>query len=186
MSGEPYRGTFLGSITPWGVSRSQTPQPVISHGNGPSVLQRSQGEDHTVTHRHRISLHRYPKDCPPLKVRWFYAIDSPKWKPALFDKESHETKQLAPPKKFVPFSNKDSEAIESTFQKFSELELGGEDPKHGDDHDRGRSTSAKVPVNEDYLFDVDVDRRELGPAYWEGPIYEVRRGTWFFQDGSTI
>ena len=186
MSGEPYRGTFLGSISPWGVSRSQTPQPVITHGNGPGVLQRSQGEDHTVTHRHRISLHRYPKDCPPLKVRWFYAIDSPKWKPALFDKESHEAKQLAPPKKFVPFSSKDSESIETTFQKFSELELGGEDPKHGDDHDRGRSTSAKVPVNEDYLFDVDVDRRELSPAYWKGPIYEVRRGTWFFQDGSTI
>lgn len=23
-----------------------------------------------------------------------------------------------------------------------------------------------VPVNEDYLFDVDVERRELAPAYW--------------------
>ncbi|PKY05335.1 phosphatidic acid-preferring phospholipase A1 [Aspergillus campestris IBT 28561] len=186
MSGETYRGTFLGSISPWGVSRSQTPQQAITHGNDPGVLQRSQGEDHTVTHRHRISLHRYPKDCPPLKVRWFYAVDSPKWKPALFDKESHETKQLAPPKKFVPFSNKDSEAIETTFQRFSELEFGGENSRHGEDHDCGRSTSTKVPVNEDYLFDVDVDRRELGPAYWKGPIYEVRRGTWFFQDGSTI
>ena len=44
--------------------------------------------------------------------------------------------------------------------------------------------SVKVPVNEDYLFDVDVGERELGPAYWLGPIYEVRRGTWF--DGSTL
>lgn len=41
-----------------------------------------------------------------------------------------------------------------------------------------------MPVNEDYLFDVDVNERELGPAYWLGPIYEVRRGTWF--DGSTL
>lgn len=38
-----------------------------------------------------------------------------------------------------------------------------------------------VPVNEDYLFDVDVERRELAPAYWLGPVYDVRRGTWFFQ-----
>lgn len=37
----------------------------------------------------------------------------------------------------------------------------------------------KVPVNEDYLFDVDVENRELGPAYWLGPVYTVRRGTWF-------
>ena len=42
----------------------------------------------------------------------------------------------------------------------------------------------KVPVNEDFLFDVDVEKRELAPVYWLGPIYEVRRGTWFYQDGT--
>jgi hypothetical protein len=41
--------------------------------------------------------------------------------------------------------------------------------------------AVKVPVNEDYLFDVDVERRELSPAYWLGPVYDVRRGTWFNQ-----
>lgn len=46
--------------------------------------------------------------------------------------------------------------------------------------------SPKLPVNEDYLFDVDIGRRELAPAYWTGPIYEVRRGTWFLMDGSTL
>lgn len=46
--------------------------------------------------------------------------------------------------------------------------------------------TVKVPVNEDYLFDVDVERRELGPAFWLGPIYEVRRGTWFYAEGSTM
>jgi len=46
--------------------------------------------------------------------------------------------------------------------------------------------TVKVPVNEDYLFDVDVERRELGPAYWLGPIYTVRRGTWFYAEGSTM
>lgn len=39
----------------------------------------------------------------------------------------------------------------------------------------------KVPVNEDFLFDVDIEERELAPAYWPGPVYEVRRGTWFYQ-----
>lgn len=39
----------------------------------------------------------------------------------------------------------------------------------------------RVPVNEDYLFDVDVKKRELMPMYWEGPVYDVRRGTWFYQ-----
>jgi hypothetical protein len=44
----------------------------------------------------------------------------------------------------------------------------------------------RVPVHEDFLFDVDVERRELSPVYWLGPIYEVRRGSWFYQEGSTL
>lgn len=44
----------------------------------------------------------------------------------------------------------------------------------------------KVPVNEDYLFDVDIEHRELAPTYWLGPIYDVRRGSWFHQEGSTL
>lgn len=47
-------------------------------------------------------------------------------------------------------------------------------------------SQVKVPVNEDYLFDVDIERRELGPAYWLGPVYDVRRGSWFYQEGSTL
>lgn len=39
----------------------------------------------------------------------------------------------------------------------------------------------KVAVNEDYLFDVDLKTRELAPVYWLGPVYEVLRGTWFYQ-----
>lgn len=49
---------------------------------------------------------------------------------------------------------------------------------------RDKRSSVKVPVNEDYLFDVDVKRRELGPAYWVGPVYEIRRGSWF--DASSL
>lgn len=47
--------------------------------------------------------------------------------------------------------------------------------------DVGIRRTVKVPVNEDFLFDVDIERRELAPAYWLGPVYDVRRGTWFFQ-----
>lgn len=52
--------------------------------------------------------------------------------------------------------------------------------------DTEKGGSIKVPVNEDYLFDVDVQNRELAPAYWLGPIYDVRRGSWFYQEGSTL
>ena len=38
-------------------------------------------------------------------------------------------------------------------------------------------------MNEDFLFDVDIEKRELCPAYWLGPVYDVRRGTWFYTDG---
>ena len=48
-----------------------------------------------------------------------------------------------------------------------------------EENDPGR---LRVPVNEDYLFDVDVEKRELMPAYWLGPVYEVRRGSWFGSD----
>ena len=44
----------------------------------------------------------------------------------------------------------------------------------------------KVPVNEDFLFDVDIDNRELAPTYWLGPIYDVRRASWFYQEGSAL
>jgi len=44
----------------------------------------------------------------------------------------------------------------------------------------------KVPVHEDFLFDVDVERRELSPVYWLGPIYQVLRGSWFYVEGSTL
>ncbi|KAJ5547019.1 hypothetical protein N7494_004604 [Penicillium frequentans] len=173
--------SFLGSFSPWSTPKSSTLQ---SDRPGPDALQRSQGEDHTVTHRHRLSLRHYPSDCPPLKVRWFYAVDSPKRKPALLDPKKADQKPPPPPKKFIPFSLKDSLSIETTYLRLSEIEdskgSSQAQPKSRD------PVSKKVPVNEDYLFDVDVEDRELGPAYWIGPIYEVRRGTWFFQDGSSL
>ncbi|KAE8157248.1 DDHD domain-containing protein [Aspergillus tamarii] len=185
MSKESKRGTFLGAISPWNVSRSTTPQPDSGCNDTSDILQRSQGQDHTVTHRHRLSPQRYPKDCPTLRVRWFYAVDSPKWKPSLSEQKKHASKPLPPPKKFVPFSVKDSQTIEIAFQNIATVE-GGKGENKPNNVTGVPQEITKVPVNEDYLFDVDVERRELSPAYWIGPIYDVRRGTWFVQDGSTI
>ncbi|KAG2021605.1 hypothetical protein GB937_004563 [Aspergillus fischeri] len=183
MSRESQRGSFLGAISSWNASRNTKTSP---NTDGPDVLPRSQGEDHTITHRHRLSLRHYPPDCPPLRVRWFYAVDSPKRKPLLSEHQKEEPKPLPAPKKFVPFSSKDSQAIESTFQKLSDVEIAQEQTRKSELLRETRKGLFTVPVNEDNLFDVDIERRELTPAYWIGPTYEVRRGTWFFQEGSTF
>ncbi|KAL1864501.1 hypothetical protein Plec18167_009720 [Paecilomyces lecythidis] len=185
MPGAEQRSSFLGVISPWSGSRSTTPHPGGDQLDKKDGLRRSKGEDHTISHRHRLSLRRYPKDCPPLRTRWFYAVDTPKSKPHLGDQIKENTKPLPPPKKFVPFSVKDSQAIETAFQQLAEEEDTSSASEARREPPQSRD-SVKVPVNEDYLFDVDIERRELSPAYWLGPVYEVRRGTWFFQEGSTL
>ena len=119
-----------------------------------------------------------------------------------------DSKPLPPPKKFVTFSEHDSKTIENEFQKLADEY---DDPcKEHFNEDNKMSTSAssagriantsmneatldenaggkvRVPVHEDFLFDVDIERRELSPVYWLGPIYEVRRGSWFYQEGTTL
>ncbi|CAG8288071.1 unnamed protein product [Penicillium olsonii] len=172
--------SFLGTLSPWSTPRSVTPQP--ADPPKPEALQRSQGEDHTVTHRNRLSMHRYPADCPALKVRWFYAVDSPKRKPSPLEQKKADQKPLPPPKKFVPFPKKDSQSIEGTFQKLSDIE----EAQRQNEPKPSETVVSKVPVNEDFLFNVDVEERELSPTYWIAPVYEVRRGTWFIQDGSGL
>ncbi|MCJ1405956.1 hypothetical protein MMC19_000021 [Ptychographa xylographoides] len=174
---------------------------------------RQQGGDHRVSQRHRLSLRDYPEDCPQLNVRWFYAVDAPKRKPPSISKITDETKAQPLPKKFVAFSVQDSRSIESAFQELAEEEesIARRDHVSGDIADVEPTTSqadaeteprkntsinngdcqekggpVKVPVNEDFLFDVDIDNRELAPAYWLGPIYDVRRASWFYQEGSLL
>ncbi|KAJ5668812.1 hypothetical protein N7462_009882 [Penicillium macrosclerotiorum] len=175
--------SFLGTLSPWSTPRSSTPQ-LPDRPAAQDVLQRSQGEDHTVSNRHRLSLHHYPPDCPPLRVRWYYAVDSPKRKPARLEQKKTDQKPPAPPKKFIPFSPRDSLSIETAFQKLSDI---ADSQRHANaNQEPTQHAPTKVPVNEDYLFDVDVEERELSPAYWIGPVYEVRRGTWFLHDGSSM
>jgi DDHD domain len=174
------KSSFLGSISPWSISRSSTPPPktkVIEQSE--DGLKPTAGLDHTISLRPSPSLSRYPKDCPLLKTRWFYAIDVAKRKPFL--PPDGPEKPLPTPKKLVPFSENDSQAIEAAFQAL------GENVHSSKDHrTSAKETSTKVPVNEDYLFDVHIEKRELEPAYWLGPVYEVRRGSWFYSEGSTL
>lgn len=190
---------YLGRLSPF--SRSPTVQPSKGKDGEPEPLlkQQQQGTDHRINQRHRLSLKKYPRDCPPLRPQWFHAVDSPKRRPNPAGKT--EEKVLPAPKKYAAFSVRDSKAIEAGYRKLGdEVEeerregegLLGEDlgqkrnsvPEADHDKDDLKPGRVRVPVNEDYLFDVDVERRELGPAYWLGPVYEVRRGTWFFQENS--
>ena len=136
----------------------------------------------------------------------------PKRKPQALNKPGEKPKPLGQPKKFAPFSARDSRSIESAFQRLAEEEDtgGAQETDTGDLSEVQLSQSidasqigtknntsinnaskeehgghVKIPVNEDFLFDVDIDNRELAPAYWLGPIYEVRRASWFYQDGSS-
>lgn len=99
---------------------------------------------------------------------------------------------LPKPKKWLPFSASDSRAIETAFQKTAdeadtdELRRGIASPATPIQHSPIASKTTKVPVNEDYLFDVEIETRELAPAYWLGPVYDVKRGTWFTQDGEAV
>lgn len=177
------KSSFLGSISPWNISRDSSPKPkpeAIASGHAPGHLKRSSGQDHTVRLRPLPSPSRYPSDCPALKARWYYAVDVPKRKP-LWAEQKEEDKSKPPPnpQKFTPFSVRDSAAIESAFQKLADRDdsaTGAGEPSH----------VTKVPVNEDYLFDVVIEKRELEPAYWLGPVYEVRRGSWFYPEGSNF
>ncbi|KAL2811164.1 DDHD domain-containing protein [Aspergillus granulosus] len=186
MAPEPPKGTaFSGTFSSKSGSENANGQPTVS-AYAQDILLRSKGEDHTVSHRHRLSLRHYPADCPPLKVRWFYAVDSPKWKPSLSDQKRENSKPLPQPRKFVPFTPKDSQSVEHAFQDLCNIEIEREQAHYTRPMDKARDDPVKVPVNEDYLFDVNINQRELGPSYWLGPVYEVRRGSWFFQEGSTI
>ncbi|EME81485.1 uncharacterized protein MYCFIDRAFT_155646 [Pseudocercospora fijiensis CIRAD86] len=184
--------SYLAKLSPW--SRSPSIAPSKGTAGEPTesgLLQQQNGADHVVNHRHRLSLRKYPRDCPHLRPQWFHAVDIPIRKPHLTFKKVKEEKPPGQPKKYAAFSTRDSKAIEIAFQKLSEQEEEAErtqaqssDLGHARAGGRQGKKEAKIPVNEDYLFDVDVEARELAPAYWLGPVYDVRRGTWFYQEGS--
>ncbi|KAK3342873.1 DDHD domain-containing protein [Neurospora tetraspora] len=206
-----YLASAVDSINPWAANRSTTPAPKEPPPPKPVVPVNPNPGDHSTNPFYGQSFKRYPPDCPPLNVQWFHAVDVPKRKPKfLQSKPDDDKKTQAQPKKYAPFSSGDSRALEVAYQaRLEELEQQRANPKRsnsvrlgskrprvvsGDEANNTNLESTedeaknhiRVPVNEDFLFDVDLDDRELAPVYWEGPVYEVRRGTWFYQEGSTV
>lgn len=64
------------SINPWAGSRSSTPvprEPVPPPPPPPNPG--NSGGDHSINLIYGLSARKYPADCPPLKVKWFHAVD---------------------------------------------------------------------------------------------------------------
>ncbi|KAK7205385.1 DDHD domain-containing protein [Myxozyma melibiosi] len=137
--------------------------------------------DHAVPYRQRLSRSELPPNTPPLAVRWFFATDIPKTKPFV----EKDWKPPKPPSKFVPFSATDSRNIEALYQR-NPTNVSADQASAGTSIADCESELDTVAVNEDRLFKVDIRKRELSPIYWAGPTYDVRRGTWFYADSSTL
>ncbi|KAI2624901.1 DDHD domain-containing protein [Hypoxylon sp. NC1633] len=176
-----------------------------------SATHTRKADDHSISTLYGQSFKKYPLDCPSLNVMWFHAVDVPKRKPDFLKskKKDDDGNKQPVPKKFVAFSKTDSRSVESAYQKLLEdienergqgsvtrqLRSGSQRgravsseniPNTSIEAESGRQGGTRIPVNEDFLFDVDIEQRELAPVYWLGPIYEVRRGSWFYQEGSTL
>lgn len=117
MSGQDRASqSYLSKLSPW--SRSPVVPPSKGeHGEPEAMLQQQKGQDHVVNPRHRSSLQRYPRDCPPVRPCWFHATDVPKRRPNPSAGEVKEEKPVGLPKKYSAFSVNDSKAIEVAFQK---------------------------------------------------------------------
>ncbi|GJC85305.1 putative phospholipase C20G8.02, mitochondrial [Colletotrichum liriopes] len=211
-----YLSSAVDSINPWAGGRSSTPTPTPTPKDPPPQpvpAPTSRPGDHSITHLYGQSIKSYPADCPPLNVLWYHATDVPKRKPQFLrdkSKPADDAKPPPQPKKFLPFSKLDSRAIEAAYQRLLEdsekrrgerslrnISAGSRRGRTNTDEESTHSSleaspegaqtpKTRVPVNEDYLFDVDIENRELAPVYWLGPVYEVRRGTWFYDEGSTL
>jgi hypothetical protein len=171
----------IGGILSWGRA-STIPRPQTPRRNAELV---SQSKPLGHVRQTSMSKQTLSSESPQLNVRWFHAVDVPKRMP--FALVNDKPKPAVPAKKYQPFSESDSNAIEASYRRM-EGSVDSKEPgmvrvttgqNRSLDAERARKTT-KVPVNEDYLFDVDLEYRELAPAYWLGPVYDVCRGSWFY------
>ncbi|KAI1250860.1 hypothetical protein MGN70_007919 [Eutypa lata] len=211
-----YFASAVDSINPWNTARSTTPTPKDNNPPpkppAAKTTPTKKADDHTVNTLYGQSFRRYPPECPPLNVMWFHAVDVPKRKPKFLKtkKEVDNATKPQAPKKYVAFSKNDSKSLETAYQKLLERVEDERGKVSANRHMRsgslrlreipiesvpnttidegkpGRPDAVRVPVNEDFLFDVDIEQRELAPVYWLGAVYEVRRGSWFYQEGTTL
>lgn len=98
----------------------------------------------------------------PAKVNWYFATNNPLRPP---------TKQTNKKTEFEPFSRDDLRKLELAWQRL---------------HHHDKQSLTQVPVKEDGLLEVNLEAMEVAPIYWEGAVYEVRRGLWFDSDGTPL
>ncbi|KAJ4267425.1 hypothetical protein NW762_003532 [Fusarium torreyae] len=197
-----YLSSAVDSINPWAASRSTTPtqKPKSEEESRPAPAPdpaSANPDDHSTTHLYGQSLRTYPSGCPPLKVQWFHAVDVPKRKPRL-SKSAQPEKPSTAPKKYNAFSHSDSKSLEAEYQKLLEevedtksqapaprsvrlasrkreadaADVADDITEQTQGLSDSHSSGTRVPVNEDFLFDVDIEARELAPVYWLGPVYD--------------
>lgn len=131
---------------------------------------KADGDEKIKQEKSQGTLANTGSNIPPLKPRWFYATDIPITMPKEYKYVKKED-----PKKFTPFTEFDSDRIEKRFQKLEKSQNENIDAEQ-----------FKIPVNEDYLFEVDLKDRKMYPVYWDGAVYEIRRGLWYNSDGHPL
>lgn len=115
-----------------------------------------------------------------------------------------EARLPAQPKKFVAFPLLDSGRIENGYQRQLEIAEDKRGRARLVPQPLGRTGTGNqaatsvggasttigprvlIPVQEDFLFDVDIEKRELCPVYWLGPVFESEstvsvQGTYSFR-----
>lgn len=72
-----YLSSAVDSINPWAAGRGSNP---TQQGQSPTPsptppISADRPKDHSTNPLYGISWASYPKDCPPLNVLWFHAVD---------------------------------------------------------------------------------------------------------------
>jgi len=107
------------------------------------------------------SIFTIPAVQPLVQPRWFHAKDISKNDTSAFKVSSGSANTSSKmPTVWEPFSTKDSAAIEAKYQLSEQKLVTGNEPTP-----KGRSgVRNTVLVNEDQLFEVDIDKREVAPG----------------------
>jgi hypothetical protein len=73
-----YLSSAVDSINPWGAGKtSKTENYSGTQKSATTTAETASAatDDHSTTSLYGQSFSTYPKDCPPLNVHWFHAVD---------------------------------------------------------------------------------------------------------------
>lgn len=82
-----YLSSAVDSINPWSASRTATPASAADNKQEATAVvagldstttvpdKSAASGDHSITPLYGQSFRTYPRDCPPLNVHWFHAVD---------------------------------------------------------------------------------------------------------------